>query len=212
MSRSLGKVDLLGLNEYGQNPGMNPIWGTLIGGGLAGTSTILARHSGKPSLVKYSEGIGLGAGLAAAGVMYAMKSTRHAALGAVIGAGLAAGIALLEKVLFGAITAPAAAVIPAAGGTAGLGIPQINALNGFGIPMARDLNGMGVPMISERSSPAGTIPGVAGNQLASAGHSSPPVSLMGPMSTQAAHLRGIGGPSVHGLSAAYGATLLGGGR
>jgi hypothetical protein len=32
------------------------------------------------------------------------------------------------------------------------------------------------------------------------------------MSSQAAHLKGIGGPTVHGLSAAYGATLMGGGR
>jgi hypothetical protein len=212
MSRSLGKVDLLGLNAYGQNPGLSPLWGTLIGGGVSGASTMLARHSGSGSGVKYAEGIGLGAGLATAGVMYAMKSTRHAALGAALGAAFASGIALLERLLFGTITAPAAAVVPAAGGTAGLGIPQINALNGLGIPMARDLNGLGVPMIAERTAPAGTIPGVAGNQLASPGASMPPVSLLGPMSPQASHLRGIGGPAVHGLSAAYGATLLGGGR
>lgn len=214
MSRSLGKVDLLGLNNMGQNPGMSALWGTAIGGGVAGLSTIVARHSGNASLARYSEGVGLGAGLATAGVMYAMRSTRHAALGAALGAGLAAGIALLERVLLGAITAPKAAVIPAAGGTAvaGFGIPQVRDLNGLGIPQARALNGFGVPMISDRNGPVGTIPGVAGNQLANAGQSSPPVSLLGAMSPQASHLRGIGGPSVHGLSAAYGATLLGGGR
>lgn len=211
MSRSLGKVDLLGLNQYGQNPGLNPIWGTLIGGGVAGATTIIARHSGgAPG--KYAEGVGLGAGLATAGLMYAMKSTRHAALGAALGAGLAAGIALLEKLLLGTVTAPAAAVAPAAGGTAGFGIPQMRDLNGLGIPMARNLNGLGVPMISDRSSPVGTIPGVAGNQLSNPGQSMPPVSLLGALSPQASHLRGIGGPAVHGLSSAYGATLLGGGR
>jgi len=212
MSRSLGKVDLLGLNSMGQNPGMSALWGTAIGGGVAGLSTIAARHSGNASLARYSEGVGLGAGLATAGVMYAMRSTRHAALGAALGAGLAAGIALLERVLLGAITAPKAAVSAQAGGTAGFGIPQVRDLNGLGIPQARALNGFGVPMISDRNGPVGTIPGVAGNQLANAGQSSPPVSLLGAMSPQASHLRGIGGPSVHGLSAAYGATLLGGGR
>ncbi len=212
MSKSLGKVDLLGLNAYGQNPGLSPLWGTLIGGGVAGASTMLARHSGSASGIKFAEGIGLGAGLATAGVMYAMKATRHAALGAALGSVFAAGVALLERVLFGTITAPAAAVVPAAGGTAGLAIPQVNALNGFGIPMARDLNGLGIPMASERTAPAGAIPGVAGNQIAMAGLSAPPVSLLGAMSPQASHLKGIGGPSVHGLSAAYGATLLGGGR
>lgn len=208
MSKALGKVDLLGLNHLGQF-GMSPLWGTAIGGAIGGITTIAARHSGNASVSKYAEGIGLGAGLASAGVMYAMKSTRHAAFGAALGAVFASGLALLEKLLLGAITAPAAAVVPAAGGTAGLAIPQVRAL---GIPMARDLNGLGVPMISDRTPPVGTIPGVAGNQLAAPGHSMPPVSLLGAMSPQAAHLRGVGGPSVHGLSSAYGATLLGGGR
>jgi hypothetical protein len=212
MSRSLGKVNLLGLDNIGRF-GMNPIIGAAIGGGVSGVTTIVSRHSGNASAMVHSELIGLGAGLATAGAMFAMKSTRHAALGAMVGAFLASGLAWLEKTLLGSVTvAPAAAATAAAAGVTGFGIPNVRALNGLGIPNVRALNGLGVPMISQNSTPAGTIPGVAGNQLASSGLSAPPVSLLGPMSPQAAHLRGIGGPMTHGLSAAYGATLLGGGR
>jgi hypothetical protein len=201
--RALGSVDLLGLNSLGQNPGMNPIIGAAIGGGVSFVSTVALRrtsHAGR------AEALGLLAGLGAAGAMYAMRSTRHAAIGAAVGAVLSTGLAWLEKTFLGAATV----AVP---GTAGMGIPALRNLNGLGIPMARNLNGMGYPMSSNTPVPAGTIPGVAGNQFNGApGLSAPPVSLLGPMSPQASHLRGIGGPSVHGLAASYGATLLGGGR
>jgi len=186
--RMLGSVDLLGLNSFGQNPGMSPIWGTLIGGGVAGVTSIALRRIGKG----YPEAFGLLTGLAVSGGMYAMRSTRHAAIASAVGAFLATGISLFERLLSGG----------------GLGIPNIRALNGLGVPMIRNLNGLGIPMISQSHAPVG----VAGNQLSHGGLSAPPVSLLGNMSPQAAHLKGIGGPSVHGLSAAYGATLLGGGR
>lgn len=208
--RMLGNVDLLGLNNMGNNPGMSPIWGALIGGGTSGVTTIVARHSSS-KMASYPEAVGLLAGLAVSGGMYAMKSTRHAAVGSAIGAFLASGIAWLEKMLLGAETVPAPAAA-AAKAVAGMGIPMVNPLNGLGVPQVRSLNGLGIPSISPTPQAQGTIPGVAGNQLAGAGVSAPPVSLLGPMSPQAAHLRGIGGPAVHGLSAAYGATLLGGGR
>jgi hypothetical protein len=229
MARSLGRVDLLGLDNFGKW-GLNPIWGAVIGGGVAGVTTIAARHSSNATLMGYPEVVGLGAGLATAGAMYAMKTTRHAALGAAVGAVLASGIAYLEKILLGSVTvAPATAAVAVQSGGAvpagtpsqagvtgmrgGFGIPNVRALNGLGIPNMRALNGgLGVPMMQQRSTPAGAIPGVAGNQLSASGVSSPPVSLLGPRSPQAAHLLGIGGPAVHGLSAAYGATLLGGGR
>lgn len=190
--RMLGSVDLLGLNSFGQNPGMSPIWGSLIGGGVAGVTSLVLRRVGKG----YPEAFGLLTGLAVSGGMYAMRSTRHAAVASAVGAFLATGISLFERLLSGG----------------GLGIANIRALNGLGVPMIRNLNGLGVPMISQNVGPVGTIPGVAGNQLSHGGLSAPPVSLLGNMSPQAAHLKGIGGPSVHGLSAAYGATLLGGGR
>ncbi len=200
--RALGSVDLLGLNSLGQNPGMNPILGTAIGGGVSFISTALLRRSTHASK---AEALGLLAGLGAAGAMYAMKSTRHAAIGAAVGAILTSGLAWMEKTFLGHATV----AVP---GTAGMGLPAMRALNGLGIPMARNLNGMGIPNVSPTPIPAGTIPGVAGNQLASPGLSAPPVSLLGPMSPQAAHLRGMGGPMAHGLASAYGATLLGGGR
>lgn len=207
----LGKVDLLGLNAFGQNPGMNPIFGALIGGGVAGTTTILLRRADRPV---HPEGIGFLAGLAVSAGMYAMKSTRHAALAGVVGAFFASGLAFLERVLGGSVVAPAETV--SAGeevkGLRGLGIPQVRALNGLGIPQARALNGLGIPAASAVPTSAGTIPGVAGSQLAAPGGGNPPVSLMGSPSAAAVHLLGIGGPPVHGLAASYGATLLGGGR
>lgn len=204
--RALGKVDLLGLNSLGQNPGLNPIFGTLIGGGVSAVTTMTLRHTGS----KHAEAIGLGAGLAASGAMYAMKSTRHAALGGIVGAVLASGLALFEKHVLGAVAVAAPVAAAGTAAIAGMGIPDIRALNGLGIPDIRALNGLGIPMASDRTPPAGAIPGVAGTQLGAPGQ--PPVSLLGPGSPQSMHLLGMGGPAVHGLSAAYGATLLGGGR
>jgi hypothetical protein len=207
MSRALGKVDLLGLNSFGQNPGLNPIWGAAIGGGLSGVTTLIVRHTGTS---QYAEAIGFGTGLLASGAMFAMRSTRHAAWGGLVGTVLATGFALIEKHLFGAVVAPAPVVAAGAATIKGLGIPDIRALNGLGIPDIRALNGLGIPMMSDRNSPAGAIPGVAGTQLGAPGM--PPVSLLGPGTPQGMSLLGMGGPAVHGLSTAYGATLLGGGR
>lgn len=190
----LGSIELLGLNDFGGKQ-MNPLIGTAIGGGVSYVTGLIARRSGSTK----AELLGLGAGLATAGAMYAMKATRKAALGAALGAGLATGLAFIERLLFG-------------GGLAGLGIPQMRALNGLGIPQMRALNGLGVPAASYVPSAAGTIPGVAGAQLAAPGGGAPPVSLMGAPSAAAVHLLGIGGPPVHGLANSYGATLLGGGR
>ncbi len=205
MSKALGKVDLLGLNSYGNPVGMNPIFGTLIGGGTSAITTMALRHTGQ----KYPEALGFTAGLLVSGAMFAMKSTRHAALGSLVGAVLASGIALFERVVLGAATAPTP-IVAAGQAVAGMGIPDIRALNGLGIPDIRALNGLGIPSYSDRSHPAGAIPGVAGTQLGTPGM--PPVSLLGPGSPQSMSLLGMGGPAVHGLSTAYGATLLGGGR
>jgi hypothetical protein len=57
--------------------------------------------------------------------------------------------------------------------------------------------------MSMTQTPHGTIPGVAGIQVDSSGMGSPPVSLLGRQSSK-------GGPTISGLSAMYGATLLGG--
>lgn len=190
----LGSIQLLGLNDFGGKQ-MNPLIGAGIGGGVSFVTGAIARRSGSTK----ADMLGLGAGLATAGVMYAMKSTRKAAVGAAIGAVLVAATRVVEGLLLG-------------GGLSGLGIPQMRALNGLGIPQMRALNGLGIPAASYVPSAAGTIPGVAGAQLANPGGGAPPISLMGSPSASAMHLLGIGGPPVHGLATSYGATLLGGGR
>lgn len=195
MAKLLGKVDLLGLNSFGEPVGMNPIWGMAIGGGVSGvTSMVLARSSG--TAARHSDLIGFLAGLATGGAMMSMKSTRHAAYGAFAGAFFATGLKWLERVLFGA---PAAAAKP----VAGMGIPQINALNGgLGLPQINALNGLGMASISTSVPPQGAIPGVAGPQVSGGfGGNMPPVNLLG-------QRLGAGGPQVSGLSARYGATLM----
>jgi hypothetical protein len=206
MSRALGKIDLLGLGAFGPGGNMNPLYGALIGGGTSGVTAMVLRHTGR----RHPEAYGFAVGLAVSGAMFAMKSTRKAAVASVVGTVLATGIALFERVVLGAATAPTPVVAAGEQVLQGLGIPDIRALNGLGIPDVRALNGLGVPMVSERTPPAGAIPGVAGTQLGGPGQ--PPVNLLGPGSPQSISLLGMGGPAVHGLSSAYGATLLGGGR
>lgn len=194
MAKLLGNVDLLGLNSFGEPVGMNPLWGVTIGGGTSfATSSILSRM-GSGKAAAHADLIGFLAGLATGGVMYSMKSTRHAAFGAFAGAFFASGLKWLGGVLFGAPTTKA---------VAGVGLPMVNALNGLGLPMVQALNGqIGMPAISNQSIPQGTIPGVAGPQV-SGGVGTPPINLLG-------QRLGAGGPQVSGLSARYGATLLGG--
>ncbi len=200
--RALGSVDLLGLNSFGQNPGMSPIFGFVIGGGVSTVTTLALRHTGTS---KSPEGFGFLAGLGVSAAMYAMRSTRHAAVASALGAAFASGIAWLEKTFLGAVTV----AVP---GTAGMGLPIARNLNGLGIAQMRALNGMGLPMASRVPPAAGAIPGVAGSQLAGPGGGGPPVSLMGQPSAAAAPLLGVGGPPPHGIAASYGATLLGAGR
>lgn len=193
MAKLLGNVDLLGLNSFGEPVGMNPLWGVTIGGGTSfATSMIASRVGGKAAA--HADLLGFLAGVATGGVMYSMKSTRHAAFGALAGAFFASGLKWLGGVLFGA---PAAAKP-----VAGMGYPMINPLNGgLGLPMINALNGsLGLPSASNVVPPQGTIPGVAGPQM-NGGFGAPPVNLLGQRMS-------AGGPQVSGLSARYGATLL----
>ncbi len=75
-------------------------------------------------------------------------------------------------------------------------------LNGLGLPMMQPLNGgLGLPSVSNVIPPQGAIPGVAGPQVTGGMGGGPPVNLLG---------QRLGGTNVSGLSARYGATLLGG--
>lgn len=188
----LGEINLLGLNDFGS---LNPLYGTAIGGGVAAITSMIVAKTGKSA---DRDLYGLIAGLTVAGGMFFMPSTKKAAISAALGAFLVSGLVWLEKKLTNG---------------AGLGIPSIQYLNGLGIPQVQYLNGLGIPQIMQEPHAQGTIPGVAGPSFAGSrlGDSNP-VDLLGAMTPQSEKIALMGGPAVHGLSASYGATLLGGGR
>lgn len=190
----LGKVDLLGLNAMGQSVGLTPLWGILIGGGVSNFTSMAVARTSK---AKHAHLLGFLAGAAAGGALYAAgKGTRGAGVAAIATAFVTSGMKWLEHVLFGAPTA-----------VAGVGLPTISALNGsLGLPSISALNGqVGMASLAPTIPPKGAIPGVAGIQAHSPGSSAPPVNLLG------RHTR-AGGPMISGLSASYGATLLGSSR
>jgi hypothetical protein len=193
-AKLLGNVDLLGLNAMGNPVGLNSMWGILIGGGVSNfTSMALARTSGKAAA--HADLLGFLAGAAVGGTLMGLgKNTRGAGAATIATAFITSGMKWLERVLFGAPS-----------GVAGMGLPSIQALNGqMGLPSIQALNGqMGMASLAPRNPPHGTIPGVAGLQVSGVGMGSPPVSLLGQQSHG-------GGPTISGLSARYGATLLGG--
>lgn len=206
---SLGSVDLLGLDKFGGNPGLSPIYGALIGGGVASVAAISLRHLASGTPAKYADLFGFGAGVLTAAGLYAMPGTRHSAFGALAGAFLGAGLSFLEKMLFGSSTDVNGIGYPM---IQSLGIPQIQALNGAGL---------GVAQIGPIPPAYGTIPGVvnaqpamhqlsgiAGAQLSASG--GPPVSLMGEQSAGAQQATLMSGVQTSGIANAYGANLFGG--
>lgn len=223
----LGEVNLLGLNAFGGN--MSPLWGTIIGGSVAGVTSMTLGHVAGGKMAKNRELYGLLAGLGSAGVMFAMPSTKKAAFGAAVGAILGSGLAWMEKMLLGTVAMPAPLVAPAvevakAAGVSGarihalngLGIAKVRALNGgLGLrrqPNGHYLNGLGLATIAPQPQSVGTIPGVAGPAFAGTQMGGKaPVSLLGAPSNRSNQVSLMGGPQIHGLSSAYGATLLGGG-
>jgi len=197
--KSLGSVDLFGLNAFGQNPGMSPIYGALIGGGASALGAFAASKSAK--LADKKEWVGMATGIAAAGALYASPKTRHAALGAAVGTLLATGIPMLFR---------------AATGQA-LGVAQVEYLSGLGVHSLEALNGgLGLPGIVPLPETYGAY-GVANSApMAGAQFGAPgaqaPVDLLGAATAQSTQVALLNGPPVHGLANAYGATLLGGGR
>lgn len=199
----LGSVDLLGLDAYGDNPGMSPLWGAAIGGVAAGGTSFTLGKVSSGSAATNRDIIGFGVGVGVSGLMWAIKRTRHASFGALIGAFLAGGLPFLERVLFGTVQMPAATaaaanqVVAAATGTSGMGIPQIRQL---GIPQIRQL---GISTASQVPSSVATAPGVAGLQI---GNGRPPVNLMNGGGMGAAQVALMGGPNVHGIAGRFGST------
>lgn len=187
--RLLGSVDLLGLNGLGQNPGLNPIFGVLIGGGVSSVTALALRHAATGKPAEYSDAIGFGAGVATSLAMYAMKGTRHAAFASLAGTVFAAGLRALEKAL---------------SSSGGVGIPMIEHL---GIPQIQALNGgLGMHQLGPIPQSYGTIPGVAGAALGSA----PPVDLLGDQSATQQQAVLLGGPQTSAFANHYGANLFGG--
>lgn len=212
----MGELNLLGLGTFGN--GLSPLWGTLIGGGVAGITSMTLGHTKGGTMAKDREFYGLLAGLGASGVLFSMKSTRQsgAAFASLVGAFLASGLPWLEKKILGTVQLPVAtaeaAVAVTSNGVKGLGATRINALNG-GL-RGREvsfLNGLGIPVIAPVPQSVGTIPGVAGPSFAGTQMGTrAPVSLLGEPSARSHQVSLLGGPQIHGLAAAYGATLLGG--
>jgi len=211
--KMLGSVDLLGLNSFGENPGLNPIFGALIGGGVAGITSIAVGHVSTGVLARNRELVGLAGGLAVAGAMYSMKSTRHAAVGAAVGAVLASGLAWLEKVILGTVQMPAKtadAATQVAAGTSGMGMAQMRQLG------MSQINQLGMANIGRVPKAYGTIPGVAGlggvAGLQAVRPGTMPANLLGASTAASRQISLMGGPNIHGISASYGATSVGGGR
>lgn len=190
--RLLGSVDLLGLNGLGQNPGLNPIFGTLIGGGVTSVTSLALRHAASGMAAANADAFGFGAGVAASLAMYAMKGTRHAAFASLAGAIFASGLRALEKLLSSPMNGVGIPMIEH------LGIPQITALNG----------GFGMHQLGPIQHAYGTIPGVAGSQLGYT--SNPPVDLLGDQSPQQQQAVLLGGPQTSAMANHYGANLFGG--
>jgi hypothetical protein len=153
----------------------------------------LSRTSGKAA--RHADLLGFLAGAATGGALIAAgKNTRGAGAAAIATSFVTSGLKWLERVLFGAPSQ-----------VAGVGLPSIQALNGLGLPSIQALNGqMGLPSMSQSIPPRGAIPGVAGIQMSGPGASAPPANLLGQ------RMAGGRGPMISGLSASYGATLLGG--
>lgn len=191
MAKMLGQVDLLGLNAFGRNSGMNALYGTLIGGGTSGVTSLMLKRRGASN----PDMKGFLVGVVVSGVLWSMKKTRHAAFGSLAGAFFASGLSWLASKFLGAGVTP----------TAGMGLPQIQALNGFGIP--------GITPVPPMYGGVSTMSGLSGVGHAGVSLSqTPPVDLLGRATAQSQQAALLGVPALSGLSSAYGATLLGGGR
>lgn len=149
-------VNLLGaLDDFGA--GLSPVVGGTIAAAAGTVGAIAARMLSAPGTkaYAYSEGIGLFAGLAAAGAMYALPGTREAGkLGLAITA-VTQGLRTLESFLAGR----------ASGGVGWTMTETANPLlAGLGMPSAQQINGagMGYAMATPQPHAYGTVPGVAG--------------------------------------------------
>jgi hypothetical protein len=216
----IGEVDLLGLDEFGQNPGLSPLYGALIGAGVANLTTIAVEQFADPGqwVFDNSDAVGFGVGLAASAAMYALPSTRHAALASAAAVALSAGLRAVAKLLVGSPKAEAAAA--AAPGVSGyfgdamiqptlpvygaqLGLPQANwAPYVVGGPQPTAHGVLGEAEIQRVPQVYGS--GLAGPQL---GHQ-PPVDLVGLQSASQQSASLLGAPLTSSLASHYGSNIF----
>ena len=135
--RGMGEVNFFGLDEFGQPSGLNPVWGALIGTGVANATPFAIRMaSDDPEVIRWDEVAGLGAGVLASGAMLAFRGTRAAGWASLFGTLASTGLRALEKALMSdekalIVAASYMSKKPAAKtGTDGVEVSQIPTLNG----------------------------------------------------------------------------------
>lgn len=133
----MGSVNFFGLDEFGQPSGLNPVWGALIGTGVANiTPAAIRMASDDPDVIRWDEVAGVGAGVVASGAMLAFRGTRAAGWASLFGTLASAGVRALEKALMSdekalIVAASYMSKKPAASQTQnGTEITQIPTLNG----------------------------------------------------------------------------------
>jgi len=209
-SEEIGQVDLFGLDEFGQNPGADAIWGAAVGVGLStGTSIALRAMVDKdanPDIYKWSEGIGFLVGGGVSGAMAAMEKTRYAGWVGLMSAFLSNGLRQIETLLFTPKTEAekaaekAAADKKAADEAAAKEAARIAALTTTG-DWGR-LPQFAAPVV-EMAGPVVERLGLSGSR--------PPISFAGNshLGAGARDVQIQGGPAIDGLGAHFGATLFG---
>lgn len=229
----VGTVDMFGLDEFGQPAGIDSLWGAVIGGGVGTGAAILTRAIAKPesAMHDYSEAVGLLAGGLAGGVMMAFPASRRMGWAALATALVTNGLRQLETSLF-APKKEAAAEKPAeteaqaqtVKGWYGVDIePAGRVPGGFGQDIAVEELGNGLGIVS--AEPGYAVQGALGAVTPESAYPIPGsvsgAELAGPPSLQNAGDYGLsanpavqqtqilGGPTVSGMGAHYGATLFG---
>jgi hypothetical protein len=213
-------VDMFGLDEFGVPVGPNSMWGAMVGVGVATGASILTRALTKSSSAfhKYSEGVGMAAGILAGGAMMASPKTRQMGIAAMATAFVSNGLRQLEAILLTPKQVKDAAM---AGSWGGVVIDPTKVIQGgWGQDITLEGNGLGIHTIE---------PGYAVNGFGAAAiEPAYPVQglgampeLVGPPTLVGAGDYGmkdnpavmqtqlLGGPAVSGLAMHYGATLFG---
>lgn len=187
----MGKINLLGLNQFGNPTGMERVWGAAVGTGAGTIGAIAARRLGTAGgwASRNSEVVGLLTGGVVSAAMIAMEGTRAAGWMGLVATVLNNGLRIVEQALFG--------------GVAGVGWYTTETANPLlGMVQANQVNGLGYQVAAQQPHAYGTVPGVAGPMQ---DNGQPPVNLLGGQ----INLLGQGSPSIAGLSQMYGATVMG---